>query len=62
MAFVVKDNEAFNPLDVSLLSSDAVMLKAYEVADLIKKFGHDAILMVEECLEELNRDRRDYTS
>jgi hypothetical protein len=62
VAFVVKDNESFNPVDVSLLSSDAVMFKANEVADLVKEFGHYAILMMEEYLEEFNRDRRDYTS
>ena len=43
----MKDDEAFNPLSVSLLSSDAVMFEADEVADLIKEFGHGRIQNVE---------------
>jgi len=45
VAFVVKDDEAFNPLDVSLLGSDAVMFEADDLADLIKEFGHGRIRM-----------------
>lgn len=47
---MVKDNESFNPVNVSVFSSDAVMFKANEVSDLIKEFGHDGIPIMEEHL------------
>ena len=39
MSFAVVDDEALNPVDVSLLGADAVMFAADDVPHLIKQFG-----------------------
>jgi hypothetical protein len=39
MPFAVVDDEALNPVDVSLLSADAVMFASNDVPHLIKQFG-----------------------
>ena len=38
MPFIVKENEAFNPVDVSLLGANTVMFAADNVPHLIKQF------------------------
>ena len=38
MTFLVINNEALDPIDVSLLGTNAVMLASNDVADLIKQF------------------------
>ena len=38
MTFLVINNEALDPIDVSLFGTNAVMLASNDVADLIKQF------------------------
>ena len=39
VAFLVKENETANPIDVSLFGADAVMLDAQMPADAVEQFG-----------------------
>ena len=43
MTFVVEEDELFDPVNVSLFSSDTVMFEADDVTDLIEEFRHRLI-------------------
>jgi hypothetical protein len=43
MALAVKENVFFYPVGVSLFGPDAVMLEAYDGANLLKKSRHDEV-------------------
>jgi hypothetical protein len=52
MAFVVKENEAFDPMNVSFLGAVAVVLQSECAPYLVEQFwrlAHDGLLLASKC-------------
>jgi hypothetical protein len=56
MAFAVKKNVFFYPVGVSLFGPDAVVLEAYDGADLLKKSRHDEVTSTKKSIKH-SQDR-----